>query len=56
MKVDELNYKWNHMSMFGEDWNGAPPREDSYILHFAGKNDGDRIKKMRRAIARIYEN
>ena len=55
-KVHELPYQFNHMSMFCEEWNDSPPREKSFLLHFAGKNDEGRIKKIRRAIARCYEN
>jgi hypothetical protein len=32
----DLGYKWSHMSMFSEAWNGSPSRFDSYILHYAG--------------------
>ena len=32
----ELDYKWNHMSMFSEAWNGSPSRFDSYFIHYAG--------------------
>ncbi len=35
-KVYELDYKWNHMSMFSEQWNGSPSRFDSNIIHYAG--------------------
>lgn len=32
----DLGYKFNHMSMFSESWNGSPSRFDSYIIHYAG--------------------
>lgn len=35
-KYVDLGYKWNHMSMFSEPWNGGLSRFDSYILHYAG--------------------
>lgn len=35
-KYIDLGYKWNHMSMFSEPWDGSPSRFDSYILHYAG--------------------
>lgn len=35
-KYIDLGYKWNHMSMFSEPWNGSPSRFDSHILHYAG--------------------
>jgi len=34
--VYELDYKFNHMSMFSELWNGSPSRFNSYIIHYAG--------------------
>jgi len=34
--ICDLGYKWNHMSMFSEVWNGAPSRYDSYAIHYAG--------------------
>lgn len=36
-KYVDLGYRWNHMSMFSESWNGNPSRFDSYIIHYAGK-------------------
>jgi len=35
-KYIDLGYKFNHMSMFSEPWNGSPSRFDSYIIHYAG--------------------
>lgn len=35
-KYIDLGYKFNHMSMFSEQWNGSPSRFDSYIIHYAG--------------------
>lgn len=32
-----LGYKFNHMSMFSEEWNGAPSRFDSHLIHYAGR-------------------
>lgn len=32
----DLGYKWNHMSMFSEEWNGSPDRFKSHIIHYAG--------------------
>jgi len=34
--IQELDYRWNHMSMFSEEWNNSPSRFDSYIIHYAG--------------------
>ena len=36
-KVKELNYRYNHMTMFSEEWNGSPNRFDSHIIHYAGQ-------------------
>jgi len=36
-KVKELSYKFNHMTMFSEEWNGSPDRFDSHIIHYAGR-------------------
>lgn len=35
-KVFELEYKWNHMTMFSEPWNNHADRFKSYIIHYAG--------------------
>jgi len=35
-KIHELEYKFNHMTMFSEAWSGHN-RFDSYIIHYAGK-------------------
>ena len=35
-KVHELSYKWNHMTMFSEDWNNNANRFDSYAIHYGG--------------------
>lgn len=35
-KVQELPFKWNHMSMFSEPWNGNANRFSSFIIHYAG--------------------
>lgn len=35
-EVQELPFKWNHMSMFSEPWNDNANRFDSYIIHYAG--------------------
>lgn len=36
-KVHPLEYKWNHMTMFSEEWNNNASRFDSYIIHYAGR-------------------
>ena len=37
LKVFELSYKFNHMSMFSEPWHGSPSRFGSHIIHYAGQ-------------------
>lgn len=53
--IHELNYKFNHMSMFSEKWNGSPNEENSYIIHYAGKTGQDRINKIKNDIKRFYQ-
>lgn len=36
LKVKDLGYKWNHMSMFSEPWNKSANRFNSYMIHYAG--------------------
>ena len=59
-KYVDLGYKFNHMSMFSELWNGSPSRFDSHIIHYAGqakfpdKGGRSRPELMRDDIVRIY--
>lgn len=46
LKVHELDYRWNHMTMFSEDWNGRADRGKSYIIHYAGSGLFDRRTKI----------
>ena len=41
--IVDLGYKWNHMTMFSEDWNGSPDWHDSHILHYAGMKEEERL-------------
>jgi len=36
MKIMELPFQWNHMSMFSDGWNDCADRFDSHIIHYAG--------------------
>jgi lipopolysaccharide biosynthesis glycosyltransferase len=36
LKVYELDYRFNHMTMFSEPWNNNANRFDSFIIHYAG--------------------
>jgi len=47
-EIFELDYTWNHMSMFSEPWNGSPSRFSSKIIHYAGNADfADRGRRSR---------
>lgn len=60
-KYVDLGYKFNHMSMFSEEWNGSPSRFDSHIIHYAGKGGfsdvGNRTMEqlIKDDVARIYK-
>lgn len=58
-KVKELDYRFNHMTMFSEPWNGSKNRFDSYIIHYAGAGifepgTPDFIAQMKKDIKVIY--
>jgi len=59
-KYIDLGYKWNHMSMFSESWNGSPSRFDSYIMHYAGgamfpdRGERSRTQLIKDDIEKIY--
>jgi len=57
-KVQELSYKWNHMTMFSEPWAGSPSRFDSYVIHYAGAgifdNCSTRLEQMKKDHEVIY--
>ena len=58
-KVYELEYKWNHMTMFSELWNNNANRFDSYIIHYAGrgifdKNMTTKVKQIIKDRNKIY--
>lgn len=59
-KLFELDWRFNHMSMFSEKWNGSASRFDSYILHYAGaarfpgKGNRTKAQQIREDVARIY--
>lgn len=61
ISVQDLGYKWNHMTMFSEGWNGSPDRFDSYVIHYAGAgifNGGkckNRIDQIKHDISKIYK-
>tara|TARA_B100000315_G_scaffold51275_1_gene45785 strand:+ start:1438 stop:2160 length:723 start_codon:yes stop_codon:yes gene_type:complete len=35
-EIFEMDYRYNHMTMFSEKWNGKVNRLNSYIIHYAG--------------------
>ena len=57
-KVHEWDYKFNHMTMFSEGWNGSPSRFDSHIIHYAGvgvfEKGQNRISQMKRDYKHWY--
>lgn len=59
-KYIDLGYKWNHMAMFSEPWNGGLSRFDSYIIHYAGggkfpdKNKRSKAQLIKDDIKKIY--
>ena len=61
-KYIDLGYKYNHMAMFSEPWNGSPSRFDSYLLHYAGgakfpdKGERTRVELIKDDIRKIYGN
>jgi len=49
-EIFELDFKFNHMSMFSEQWNSFHSRFDSNLIHYAGNgfsNIIDRFKLMK---------
>jgi lipopolysaccharide biosynthesis glycosyltransferase len=58
-KVHELEYKWNHMTMFSEPWNNHADRFKSHIIHYAGSGIFDRscpnrIQQIKNDYKKIY--
>lgn len=59
-EIFELNYQWNHMTMFSEPWNGSPDRFKSNIIHYAGRGIFDqnlgltRIEQAQKDYEKIY--
>lgn len=37
LEVFELDYRWNHMTMFSEPWNNHADRFSSFIIHYGGR-------------------
>jgi lipopolysaccharide biosynthesis glycosyltransferase len=54
--IYELEYKFNHTTMFSEPWHENKNRFDSYIIHYAGKGIFDKgIKDRMTQIKKDYE-
>jgi len=53
-KVHELDYRWNHMTMFSEPWNGSPSRFDSHIIHYAGAGTFNKPNKLEQIKSDVY--
>jgi hypothetical protein len=45
--LHRLHWKWNHMTMFSERWNGRPDRFKSFMIHYAGQGVFERGPKTR---------
>ena len=43
----DLGYRWNHMTMFSEEWNGFPNRFESNVIHYAGIGIFDLVNNSR---------
>jgi len=60
LEIFELDWHYNHMSIFSEAWNGRASRFDSHIIHYAGHaafpDKGKRTKTIliRDDMKRIY--
>lgn len=55
--IHQLDYRWNHMTMFSEKFNNCADRFKSYIIHYAGQGLFDkpnRILQIKSDIMRIY--
>jgi len=58
-EVQDLGYKFNHMTMFSEKWNKSADRFASHIIHYAGQgvfDSGVRTgsEQLRHDYAKIY--
>jgi len=59
-EIYELDWRFNHMSLFSEKWNGSPSRFNSFIIHYAGRGEfpgrkgRPRIQLIKDDIAKIY--
>ena len=57
LKIHELPYIFNHMTMFSEPWNGEPDRFNSHIIHYAGAgvfDAGPKITQMKNDYIKVY--
>jgi len=63
-KIHELNFKWNHMSLYSEAWNNHADRFDSYIIHYAGQarfpghvgnnSNEDKLRLLKQDYEKVY--
>jgi hypothetical protein len=58
--IYELEYKWNHMTMFSEPWNNYANRFNSYVIHYGGRgifdnNVQSKIEQIRKDYDTIYK-
>lgn len=57
--IQELPFKWNHMTPFSESWNNYANRFDSFIIHYAGVGIFDigvpnRLEQIKKDYQTIY--
>ena len=60
LDIKDIGYKYNHMIMFNEAWNGKPKRFNSFIIHYAGAGVFDnkipnKFKQIKKDFNTIYE-
>ena len=51
IRIFELDYNFNHMSMFSEPWNNNHSRFDSNIIHYAGNGYYRNISRFGQVVA-----
>ncbi len=56
--LHELEFRFNHMSMFSGRWNGSPHRLDSFFIHHAGsqKRKPHRMQRDSRILGRAWHS
>lgn len=57
-KIQQLDYRYNHISMFSERWNGHPHRMGSFFIHHAGsqKRKQQRLRRDSRRLLAAWDS